>query len=368
MLSLLLLLSCSISLSSCCLCLPKPTPPCTCGVKKVSPTWIVGGQMVRWSEFPWQAAAQTNDSQKWWPTQGRNTTQYQSMLAEVAEQTSPRLAKMNTPWEFKKGSKSFAEICGLENPNRVGHGRIVGGNTVKEHQWPWQVALVINDVGFCGGSLISNEWVMTAAHCFDGQGPKVLVAAGAHNVGVAEEHRVEITSYERMVHPNYDPNILSNDIALVKLPEKILFNEFIRPACLPPKSDSDETYVGQLTTPVGWGWSSDDATGITLDLNMVSDLPVITNACCQACFNIPINDDIMCIDTSGGKGVCKGDSGGTLNIRQEADNKWTQVGVTSFVPVTSTGSTSCESGIPHGFSRVAKHLEWIETVTGLSLV
>ena len=73
MLSLLLLLSCSISLSSCCLCLPKPTPPCTCGVKKVSPTWIVGGQMDRWSEFPWQAAAQTNDSQKWWPTQGRDT-------------------------------------------------------------------------------------------------------------------------------------------------------------------------------------------------------------------------------------------------------------------------------------------------------
>merc|ERR1712130_800972 len=64
-----------------------------------------------------------------------------------------------------------------------------------------------------------------------------------------------------------------------------------------------------------------------------------------------------------GKGVCNGDSGGTLNIRQtEGGNKWTQVGVTSFV-----SSAGCESGNPHGFSRVAEHLEWIETVTGLSL-
>merc|ERR1712012_1137973 len=64
------------------------------------------------------------------------------------------------------------------------------------------------------------------------------------------------------------------------------------------------------------------------------------------------------------KGVCNGDSGGTLNIRQsEGGNKWTQVGVTSFV-----SSAGCESGNPHGFSRVAEHLEWIETVTGLSLI
>merc|ERR1712212_793816 len=69
------------------------------------------------------------------------------------------------------------------------------------------------------------------------------------------------------------------------------------------------------------------------------------------------------IDAAGGKGVCNGDSGGTLNIRQtEGGNKWTQVGVTSFV-----SSAGCESGNPHGFSRVAEHLEWIETVTGLSL-
>lgn len=309
------------------------------------------------------AAPERSHSQKWRPAQGRDTTQYQPRMAEVAKQSSPRVAKLNTPWEFKKGSKSFAEECGLENPNGVGHGRIVGGHEAEEHQWPWQVALFIDDAWFCGGSLISDEWVMTAAHCADGAG-FFDVMAGAHNVRAStEEHRVEITSYEGMVHPDWDPNTLKNDIALVKLPEKIPFDEFIRPACLPPKSDSDETYVGQLTTPVGWGKNADDAGGITPDLNMVSDLPVITNAACADTYGSIIYDGIMCIDSSGGKGVCNGDSGGTLNIRQEAENKWTQVGISSFV-----SSAGCESGNPHGFARVAKHLEWIETVTGLSLV
>jgi len=90
---------------------------------------------------------------------------------------------------------------------------------------------------------------------------------------------------------------------------------------------------------------------------------VITKAACADYYGDIIYSGIMCIDASGGKGVCNGDSGGTLNMRQtEGGNKWTQVGISSFV-----SSAGCESGNPHGFARVAEHLQWIETVTGLSL-
>merc|ERR1711874_875325 len=103
---------------------------------------------------------------------------------------------------------------------------------------------------------------------------------------------------------------------------------------------------------------------VCLRANQVSDLPVIDPQACADYYGSIIYSGIMCIDSAGGKGVCNGDSGGTLNIRQsEGGNKWTQVGVTSFV-----SSAGCESGNPHGFSRVAEHLEWIETVTGLSLI
>merc|ERR1712141_706956 len=94
--------------------------------------------------------------------------------------------------------------------------------------------------------------------------------------------------------------------------------------------------------------------------NMVSDLPVITPESCADYYGSIIYSGIMCIDSAGGKGVCNGDSGGTLNIRQsEGGNKWTQVGVTSFV-----SSAGCESGNPHGFSRVAEQLETVTTMVG----
>jgi len=257
-----------------------------------------------------------------------------------------------TQVEFKKGTKSFADICGLENPSQ---GRIVGGHEAGENEWPWQVALFIDDAWFCGGSLITDEYVMTAAHCADG-------ASYFNILGYSEPHRVEITSYEGFTHPDWDPNTLENDIALVRLPEKIEFNDYIRPACLPPSEDENNGYVGELTTPVGWGKNSDNAGGITPTLQMVSDLPVIDNPTCNSVYGI-IYDGIMCIDSSDGKGVCNGDSGGSLNMRQEGeDNKWTQVGVASFV-----SSNGCESGDPHGFTRVAYFGQWIESETGLKM-
>merc|ERR1711863_5296 len=308
------------------------------------------------------AAPHSEDRQKWRPAQGRDLSKYKPKLPEVAFGTPTPTAPRTKSFEFKKGNKSFAEECGLENPNGI-EDRIVGGHEAAHHEWPWRLPFFVDDAWFCGGSLISDEWVMTAAHCADGAG-YFDVMAGAHNVRASSEpHRIEITSFEGQTHPEWDSNSLYADIALVHLPEKVAFSEYIRPSCLPPASDANEEYVGQLTTPVGWGKNADSAGGITPDLNMVSDLPVITRDSCADYYGGIIYSGIMCIDAAGGKGVCNGDSGGTLNIRQsEGGNKWTQVGVTSFV-----SSAGCESGNPHGFSRVAEHLEWIETVTGLSL-
>jgi len=310
------------------------------------------------------AAAPHDDSQRWRPARARDLGQYRHKMPGIGKQNSTA-AKVAQPFQFKKGHLSFAEECGLENPEGVEdrEGRIVGGHEARRHEWPWQVALFIDDAWFCGGSLISDEWVLTAAHCADGAS-YFDIMAGAHNVRASTEpHRVEVTSYEGQTHPGWDSGTLRNDVALVHLPEKIAFSQYIRPACLPPASDADELYVGELTTPVGWGKNADDAGGITPDLQMVSDLAVITPAACADYYGSIIYPGILCIDASNGQGVCNGDSGGTLNIRQEAENKWTQVGVASFV-----ASAGCESGHPHGFARVAEHLEWIETVTGLSLV
>merc|ERR1711997_935803 len=275
--------------------------------------------------------------EEWRPAQPRDLSKYQPKLPQMKSpsrridlseynqwQGEKSHKKRNKMINYRKGWKSFDDICGIENP---GLAKIVGGHETAENQWPWQVALFVDNAWFCGGSLISDEYVMTAGHCADGAG-YFDIMAGAHNVRASSEpHRVEITSYEGFTHPSWDPNTLENDIALVRLPEKIEFNDYIRPACLPPAEDESNGYVGELTTPVGWGKNADSAGGITPDLNMVEDLPVIPMADCADYYGSIIYSGIMCIDSTGGKGVCNGDSGGTLNIRQsEGGNKWTQVG------------------------------------------
>merc|ERR1711892_240777 len=170
------------------------------------------------------------DSQTWRPAEGKDLYKYK--LKTPARSFAPKSEKSTSaknPLEFKKGTKSFDDICGLENP---GKDRIVGGHEAAENEWPWQVALFIDDAWFCGGSIISDEYVMTAAHCADGAS-YFNILAGAHDVRAdSEPHRVEITSYEGFTHPNWDPQNLENDIALVRLPEKISLSSTILPAIL----------------------------------------------------------------------------------------------------------------------------------------
>merc|ERR1719220_3135050 len=261
----------------------------------------------------------------WRPARARDLSKYKPRHPTIDEETG------KVYWEHKQAKidKIASELrgagstrkgtqldlkagCGIEGP-LAQEDRIVGGVEAVEHTWPWQVALFIDDAWFCGGSIISENYVLTAAHCADGAG-YFDVMAGAHNVRASSEpHRIEITSFEGQTHPEWDPNSLYADIALVHLPEKVAFSEYIRPSCLPPASDANEEYVGQLTTPVGWGKNADSAGGITPDLNMVEDLPVIPMADCADYYGSIIYSGIMCIDSTGGKGVCNGDSGGTLN-------------------------------------------------------
>jgi len=93
---------------------------------------------------------------------------------------------------------------------------------------------------------------------------------------------------------------------------------------------------------------------------MVEDLPIISNSECNAIYGI-VGDGVVCIDTTGGKGTCNGDSGGPLNMKcdvidkdEAAGQKWKQIGVVSF-----GASSGCEVGYPAGFTRTEYYLDWI---------
>merc|ERR1712228_11720 len=280
------------------------------------------------------------------------------MLTKAAKEAQAK-GGFRTPKGTKEDLKA---TCGIEGPPFQAEDRIVGGHEAQENQWPWQVALFIDDAWFCGGALISENYVLTAAHCADGAS-YFDIMAGAHNVRQASEpHRVEITSYNGWTHPGWNTQDLSNDIALIELPSPIDFNDYIKPSCMP--ADGDTADVGELVTCTGWGKPSDSAGGISPVLRMVEDLPIISNAECNGVYGI-VGSGVVCIDTTGGKGTCNGDSGGPLNMKAEvtkAGQQWKQVGIVSF-----GASAGCEVGYPAGFTRVEYYLDWIMSETNMKL-
>jgi len=295
----------------------------------------------------------------WRPAQGRDLSKYKARDATVGATVSMAkiekvAAEMRASGKFsnKKDHGQPRQECGIEGP--LLKGRIVGGEEATEHAWPWQVALFIDNAWFCGGSIISENYVLTAAHCADGAS-YFDVMAGAHNVRASSEpNRVEITSYNGWTHPGWNSNDLSNDLALIELPSALPMNDYISASCLPEAGDVPS--VGSLVSITGWGKPSDNAGGISPVLREVRDIPVISNSDCNDVYGI-VGPGVICIDTTGGRGSCNGDSGGPLIQKaggKSAGQKWTQVGIVSF-----GASAGCEVGMPAGFTRTESYLDWI---------
>ena len=221
-------------------------------------------------------------------------------LMEKINRVAAEMRASVSPSNKKDLGKEPKAACGIEGPARK-EGRIVGGVEATEHAWPWQVALFIDDAWFCGGSIISENYVLTAAHCADGAS-YFDIMAGAHNVRASSEpNRVEVTSYNGWTHPLWNSNDLSGDLALIELPSPMPMNDYISTSCLPATGETPA--VGSLVTVTGWGKPSDSAGGISPVLREVRDIPVMTNADCNAVYGI-VGDGVVCIDTAGGRGSC----------------------------------------------------------------
>ena len=136
--------------------------------------------------------------------------------------------------------------CGV-SANR---NRIVGGTEARQGAWPWAVILGSrrgNSNSFqvmCGGSLLSPDTVLTAAHCFDripGQSGPDTVRLGDHDITTTADGAspVDISIARSVQHPGWDSNTLDNDIAIVKLSQSVSYTRNIRRVCLPDR------YAGQ---------------------------------------------------------------------------------------------------------------------------
>ncbi|XP_074647517.1 transmembrane protease serine 9-like [Tubulanus polymorphus] len=242
--------------------------------------------------------------------------------------------------------------------------RIVGGREAKPHSFPWQAGLLFrNQALVCGGSLLNNRWVLTAAHCVVGnehlpQNFKVLL--GRHRLTVAEASGITVGVQRIFRHPSYKGDTIENDVAMLRLSAPVTFTPAIIPVCLPPRPAS-ALAPPPFALPTGAdlalsGWGNTKGTGDRTVLNQVK-LQYINNQKCNgpSWYNGFIKNDMLCAGYEAeGKAACSGDSGGPLVYYRSDTKRYVQVGVVSFGPKGCLAPRH-----PSVFARVTYHLNWI---------
>ncbi|XP_058043870.1 mannan-binding lectin serine protease 1 isoform X1 [Ahaetulla prasina] len=270
--------------------------------------------------------------------------------------------------------------------------RIIGGRNAEPGFFPWQALIVVedtsrvpNDRWFGSGALLSESWVLTAAHVLRSQRrDNTVIAVSKEHVNVylgLHDVRNKIDAVNRTVekiilHESFDIQNYNHDIALVKLKEKVTMGPYIMPVCLP--RDPHELGGPQPNTlglVAGWGISNPNITVdevISSGMQTLSDvlqyvkLPVVLHAECKTSYesrsgNYSVTENMFCAGYyEGGKDTCLGDSGGAFVIRDLDDRKWVAQGLVSW-----GGPEECGSKQVYGvYTKVSNYVDWLQEKTG----
>jgi len=238
--------------------------------------------------------------------------------------------------------------CGIENTG----GRIIGGSETVPHRYPWMVALVQPNQPtrqFCGGTLISDRHVLTAAHCFDQTSEYgVHVAVGAHRLTqVSPQSTIPVQRIIR--HQQWSPQNMKNDITILVLARPVTFSDKVRPACLPTASMTRNS--NYFVT--GWG-TMHPTQVVPPDPLMEVAAPEIDAGTCSRNWPVGNGATQICAGQRG-HSSCRGDSGGPLQSR--VNGKVYHTGIVSFGPQT------CANGDPAVYTRVSAYRDWIDANT-----
>ncbi|XP_047215265.1 suppressor of tumorigenicity 14 protein isoform X2 [Girardinichthys multiradiatus] len=240
--------------------------------------------------------------------------------------------------------------------------RIVGGQNAELGEWPWQVSLHFRTSGHvCGASVISEKWLLSAAHCFIvHNSPENLVPANWITYsGLQSQFKTEdaqMRKVNRIVcHPHYNPITNDYDIVLLELSEPLEFSNTIQPICLP--SSSHHFPAGMSCWVTGWGAVREGGMGaMVLQKAMVK---IINDTVCNMVTEGQVTSRMLCSGfLMGGVDACQGDSGGPLSCFEES-GKWFQAGIVSW------GEGCARRNKPGVYTRVTKLREWIKQETNI---
>ncbi|XP_062997586.1 chymotrypsin B-like [Elgaria multicarinata webbii] len=248
-------------------------------------------------------------------------------------------------------SATQGQECGVPAIPSVisGYARIVNGEEAVPGSWPWQVSLQEKSGWhFCGGSLVNENWVVTAAHC--GMTTSKVVVLGEHDRNSNVEKIQKLAVAKVFTHPDWDPVAINNDIALIKLATPAELTRTVSPVCMTEVVDLFK--AGDLCVTTGWGKTRYNALNTPSKLQQTA-LPLQSNEECKQHWGSNISDLMICAGAAGSSS-CMGDSGGPLVCQKN--------GVWQLVGIVSWGSSRCSVTTPAVYARVSKLRAWADEI------
>ncbi|XP_053433282.1 mannan-binding lectin serine protease 2 isoform X1 [Nycticebus coucang] len=265
-------------------------------------------------------------------------------------------------WTSSKGEKSLPvcePVCGLST--RTTGGRIYGGQNAKLGDFPWQVLLLGGTTA--AGALLYDNWVLTAAHAVYKQ--KDDASSLDIRMGALKRlslHYTQAWAEAVFIHEGYTHDAgFDNDIALIKLKNKVVINSNIMPICLPRKEAESFMRTNDIGTASGWGLTQ---RGFLARNLMFVDVPIVDHQKCTAAYEkqpypgARVTDNMLCAGLeSGGKDSCRGDSGGALVFLDNETQRWFVGGIVSW------GSIKCGEAGQYGvYTKVSTYIPWIKNI------
>lgn len=217
------------------------------------------------------------------------------------------------------------------------------GKEVKIKNYPWMVSLWKNKRYFCGGTLISNQWILTVAHCSTPR--TVLYGTDSLRYG---GKRAKVKQVIR--HFGFDPKSLANDIALIQLNRPIKFSQNVKAVKLPKRNFEVKGHFETEVVLAGFG---DDEHGNSPEFLQAARLLVTSRKYCSKLYDrYKVRNTQICAATRYGLGLeCSGDSGSPLTLKNG-----TLVGIVSF------GSDTCLKG-SGVYTKISSFMDWISKIT-----